>query len=233
MRLPCLFVICVVSLFGDVTCDIMIAWRYDLRAIFYIGGTHMSFRYYNAHPRKLSVDDCVKRSLALTTGISYRDIQSGLNSHKKVTGAKVFYEKGNPRSYVENILGFKRIAIKKESGGMSLTVAQFADLHPKGRYVVSIKGHWTACIDGVIYDTWDCSKHMVLSYYHITRFERMRVEKKYCFTAKIGREATAVTVYDGNGMFATRSMSRKEADRYISELYARGFFNFDEMGKYI
>ena len=193
----------------------------------------MSFRYYNAHPRKLSVDDCVKRSLALTTGISYRDIQSGLNSHKKVTGAKIFYEKGNPRSYVENILGFKRIDIKKELGGMSLTVAQFAIRHPKGRYVVSIRGHWTACIDGVIYDTWDCSKDIVLSYYHITRFERMRVEKKHCFIVQPEREVTAVTVYDGNGTHATRRLSPDKATKYIEELYMRGFFNFDEMGEYI
>ena len=193
----------------------------------------MSFRYYNAHPYNRLVDDCVKRSVTLTTGISYKEVKKGLNEHKKITGAKAFNEKGNPRSYIENVLGFPRVIAPKNTDGTRDTVEEFAKAHPKGRYVVSVSGHWTACINGIVYDTWDCTKEEVLSYYEVTRFEMTKVEKKYCFTAKIGREATAVTVYDGNGMFATRSMSRKEADRYISELYARGFFNFDEMGKYI
>lgn len=37
----------------------------------------MSFRYYNAHPYNRLVDDCVKRSITLTTGISYKDVKKG------------------------------------------------------------------------------------------------------------------------------------------------------------
>ena len=50
------------------------------------------FKYYNAHPRKLSVDDCVKRSITLATGIPYIEVQKGLNDHKKITGVKKFYD---------------------------------------------------------------------------------------------------------------------------------------------
>jgi cell fate regulator YaaT (PSP1 superfamily) len=85
---------------------------------------------------------------------------------------------------MENVLGFPRVIAQKKADGTCDTVEKFAKAHPKGRYVVSVSGHWTACIDGIIYDTWDCSKESVLSYYEVTRFERTLVEKKYCFTVK-------------------------------------------------
>ena len=192
------------------------------------------FKYYNAHPRRLSVDDCVKRSIALATGITYLDVQKGLNDHKKITGVKTFYDNPNPRSYMENVLGFERVAIHKNTNETCVTVEEFAKLHPCGRYVISLSGHWTACIDGIIYDTWDCSNEGVLSYYEIARFKRTTVEKKYCFTINREHETLVfVTVYDGNGAFATRQVSREVAQDYIDSLYTRGFFNYDEIGEYI
>lgn len=194
----------------------------------------MPFRYYNAHPYNRLVDDCVKRSIALTTGISYKDVKKGLNEHKKITGAKAFNEKGNPGSYMENALGFPRTIAQKRSDGTRETVEEFARSHPKGRYVVSVVGHWTACIDGIIYDTWDCSKERILSYYEVTRFERRLVEKKYCFTLdRESENCVLITVYDGNGIFATKQFAKETALEYVAGLYERGFFNFDEMGDYI
>ena len=192
------------------------------------------FRYYNAHPYKRSVEDCVKRSIALTTGIPYRDVQHGLNAHKKITGAKRFNQNGNPRSFVEKVLGFPCVASPKRTDGKRESVADFAQSHPTGRYILSVSGHWTACIDGIIYDTWDCSNERVLSYYEITRFVRTKVEHKYCFTtAWDGEGHTRVTVYDGNGTSASKQLSKEAAREYTASLYARGFFNFDEMGEYI
>ena len=135
---------------------------------------------------------------------------------------------------MENVLGFKRTVLPRNKDGSRITVGKFARKNPRGRYVLSVSGHWTACIDGIIYDTWDCSNEEVLSYYEITRFERTKIEKKYCFTVKQTQEELVfVTVYDGNGIFATKSFCRKEAKEYIDSLYERGFFNYDEMGEYI
>ena len=192
------------------------------------------FKYYNAHPRKLSVDDCVKRSITLATGINYIEVQKGLNDHKKITGVKKFYDYPNPESYMKKVLGFERIAVAKNADGTRVTVEEFAKLHPCGRFVISISGHWTTCIDGMIYDTWDCCKEDVLTYYEITRFKRTPVEKKYCFTINHEHETLVfVTVYDGNGAFATRQMAKEVAQDYIASLCAHGFFNYDEIGEYI
>ena len=74
----------------------------------------------------------------------------------------------------------------------------------------------------------------MLSYYSVTRFEKIKVEKKYCFTVKHGQSRdTFVTVYDGNGIFAVKQIPKEKAGEYIESLYSRGFFNFDEMGEYI
>ena len=73
-----------------------------------------------------------------------------------------------------------------------------------------------------------------MSYYEVTRFVRTKVEKKYCFSVR--RELdnhVFVTVYDGNGIFATKQFTEKTAPEYVKGLYERGFYNFDEMGDYI
>ena len=187
------------------------------------------FRFYNAHPRKLSVDDCVKRSIALTTGIPYAEVQRGLNGHKKITGAKSFNSHRNPESYMEKVLGFAPVRVAQRG----VTVQEFAESHTLGRYVISVREHWTACIDGIIYDTWDCGGEEVLEYFAVTRFTKIPVEKKYCFTVVKDGAWRTVTVYDGNGRFASRQLTEEGAREYIEELYGRGFFNFDEMGEYI
>ena len=194
----------------------------------------MSFRYYNAHPLKRAVYDCTKRSISLTTGIPYRELEKGMSEHKKITGVRFFYNTPNPQSYMENVLGFPKRSLYKKSDDSHITVEEFAKAHPDGRYIVSISGHWTACIDGIVYDTWDCCKEEVLSYYEITQFERTKIEKKFCFTVKNEQDNFVfITVYDGLGTFATKQIRREEAQKYIDNLHNQGLFNYDEMGEYI
>ena len=42
---------------------------------------------------------------------------------------------------------------------------RFCIAYPKGRYILNMAGHWSSCIDGVIYDTWDCSEKCVYTAY--------------------------------------------------------------------
>ena len=194
----------------------------------------MPYRFYNIHPRHLFVDDCTKRSIALTTGLDYKLVAKGLNEHKRVTGVKTYYDPPNPYSYVESVLSFPRVKMTRRAGATPMIAEAFALRHPVGRYILSLSGHWVACIDGVLFDTWDCSGEEVLSYYEITRFVRTRVEKKHCFcTERKSKNLVLVTVYDGNGQYATRNFCEEEARKYKEQLYQRGFFNFDEMGEYI
>lgn len=191
------------------------------------------FICYNAHPYNLRTNDCVKRAVSLTTGMAYELVDKGLSEHKKVTGVRSFYNNPNPQSYVENVLKFPRVKINEDANGKRITVGKFARQHPSGRYILSLSGHWTACIDGTVYDIWDTTGEAVLSYYEITRFEKIVVEKKFCYIARTEGNNMFVTVYDGNGMFSTKKLSLTDGREYIENLYARSFFNFDEMGEYI
>ena len=49
----------------------------------------------------------------------------------------------------------------------SKTVGEFAEENPNGRYLVTMQGHITAIIDGIIYDTFDCSNKRMWCAWHI------------------------------------------------------------------
>ncbi len=174
------------------------------------------FVYHNAHPKNLFVDDCVKRAISVTTGIDYMDVQRGLNAHKRVTGAKKFYSKGNPRSYVENVLGFKRVVLPKRGDGSRMTANEFCREHLKGRYIISMSGHWSAVINGTIIDTWDCGEEELHSFYEIAPVEGY--EKRPITYGFIIRQETidtaSVSFYDGNGNRSVKMIPLCYADGY-------------------
>ena len=184
----------------------------------------MPFLYYNAHPYQLEVDDCVKRAITVTTGMDYMDVQRGLNQHKMITGAEKFNTDGNPRSYVENVLGFPRVAIPKKTDGTRVTANEFCKTHLKGRFIISMSRHWSAVINGTILDTWDCGNKELLSYYAVTPVNReYRIPIRYGFI--IRREANnkaSVSFYDGNGSCHTRMIAAEHIDGYRACLLDMG-----------
>ena len=60
---------------------------------------------------------------------------------------------------------------KAVKGKKRMTVLQFAETHPKGRYVVTIAGHETAVVDGVILDAYNCGAHAVVGYFDMSNFK--------------------------------------------------------------
>ena len=182
----------------------------------------MAFLYYNAHPYQLDVDDCVKRAITVTTGMEYMEVQRGLNQHKKLTGAKKFNTDRNPQSYVENVLRFPRVSISKKADGTRITVNEFCKSHPKGRFILSILGHWSAVINGTILDTWDCGDEELYSYYEITPIKR-KIPIRYGFI--IRREANnkaSVSFYDGRGACSVRMILAEHIDGYRACLLDMG-----------
>lgn len=182
------------------------------------------FQYYNAHPYQLEVEDCVKRAITVTTNMDYRDVQRGLNQHKKITGAQKFNSCENPRSYVENVLGFLRVAVPASGDGTPMTVDAFCRAHPKGRFIISVLGHWSAVINGTILDTWDCSNEILLSYYCVSHWkERKGPPIQYGFLIKqISSENASVRFYDGNGYFSEKIISARQIEGYRACLLDMG-----------
>ena len=44
---------------------------------------------------------------------------------------------------------------------------RFCESYKKGRYILNMARHWSCCVDGVIYDTWDCSLKTVYTAYKV------------------------------------------------------------------
>ena len=120
----------------------------------------MSFVYYNAHPKGKLVGDCVKRSICKTTGIDYMEVQRTLNRLKRELGAEEF----NDRKVLDEFIkrnGFLILSFPAKKGQVRMNGERFCLAYPKGSYILQMAGHWSACVDGVIYDTWDCSEKCV------------------------------------------------------------------------
>ena len=167
------------------------------------------FKYYNAHPRGLHTDDCTKRAITLAFGLPYRQVQLGLNRHKKITGADKYYSKHNPHSYVEKVLGAVKVTFDEK-----MTAAEFAKLHPSGRYILDMRGHWSCCVDGVLYDTWDVSDETVNFAYLAEPVGRPRLAN-CCTAEQISDTVTVIRIYDGNGSSAERRIHPRLTEGYV------------------
>ena len=173
------------------------------------------YKYYNPHPKGLSTDDCVKRAIVVVTGWDYAAVQRKLNEYKKVTGAKSFNSVKNLR-YVEDVLNAKKISLNNQ-----LTAEEFCKQHLRGRYILDMDEHWSACVDGCIYDTWDCSQEKVNFAYEIatdpyTMPDLKKQVFKYCCTSeKISDTETRIRIYDGLGTFAERKIPTDLTEGYV------------------
>lgn len=173
------------------------------------------YKYYNPHPKGLSTDDCVKRAIVVVTGLDYSKVQRELNEHKAVTGAKSFNSIRNLR-YVEDVLKAKKTLFHSK-----LTAEEFCKKHPRGRFILDMDEHWSACVEGCIYDTWDCSKEKVNFAYEITTEPCIppNVKKqvfKYCCTSeRISDMEPRIRIYDGNGAFSERKIPTELTAGYV------------------
>lgn len=126
------------------------------------------YQYLNVHPQGKCVGDCVKRAITKATGMDYHEVQLALNRYKKITKAEKFNDKKNCYAYVENILHGTKLSFPAVKGEPRMNGERFCQAYPRGKYILSMAGHWTCCIDGVIYDTWDCSEKCVYQAWRIS-----------------------------------------------------------------
>lgn len=188
------------------------------------------YKYFNPHPKgtDTAVGDCVKRSIVATTGMDYMAVQKALNAYKKITGAKSFNSGRNPFRYVEEVLGGEKITFTAK-----MTAKEFCDSHPAGRYILDMEEHWSACVDGCIYDTWDCGDRILNFVYRITTepykkpdFSK-QVFKNCCTSERISDTETRIRIYDGNGTFVERKIPTELTAGYVLCLQHSHYRYFD------
>ena len=68
---------------------------------------------------------------------------------------------------VEQVLHGQKLSFPAVKGIKRMNGLRFCQTYYKGRYILNMAGHWSCCVDGVIYDTWDCTEKCVYTAYKV------------------------------------------------------------------
>lgn len=130
----------------------------------------MKFQYSDGgrsnYFKAANVGDCVTRAICNATGKDYKEVYNALNERAK--NEKVYKHRGEKRSSSRDGV-FKETYKQylKDIGwvwhptmifGCGCQVHLKADELPDGVLIVSVSKHLTCVKDGVLYDTYDCSR---------------------------------------------------------------------------
>ena len=105
------------------------------------------YKFYNANVKGRFTNDCVIRAISLAEDKTWNETYDELSEIAQRNGIIL-----DDVEFVEPLLDsrYDRICYN------SKYVGEFAEEHPKGVFLITMKGHITCCIDGIIYDTFDC-----------------------------------------------------------------------------
>ena len=74
-------------------------------------------------------------------------------------------QNGNPMFWAYRILPYD--SEQKNSPRKTETVGDFVNLNLPGRWLITMRGHITCVIDGILYDTFDCSDNYIWCIYRV------------------------------------------------------------------
>lgn len=116
----------------------------------------------NINPEKKQTGDCVIRAIGTVIDKEWDD--TFLELMAKAFQMKEMPSQNNAWGAYLHDLGFKRYVIE-DTCPDCYNVKDFANDHPKGRYVVGTGTHVIAVIDGNYYDTWDSGEEVPVYYW--------------------------------------------------------------------
>lgn len=118
------------------------------------------WKYYNANPLGRKVSDCAVRAISLATDTSWDNTYCILAEYSRRQGITL--------SETEFINDFLEDRYEKYKPTNKIqTVQDFTKLNLKGRWLITMRGHITCVIDGIIYDTFDCSDYYIWNIYRV------------------------------------------------------------------
>ena len=122
------------------------------------------FRYYNANPRGRRVNDCTVRAISLATGRTWDATYSELSDFAQAQAIML-----DEVIYINEYLERNFEQINDRDYHPKITVGEFVWRLPKGIYLITMNGHITCAIDGIIYDTFDPSSRIIWDAYKVEK----------------------------------------------------------------
>ena len=120
------------------------------------------YEYYNINPLGKNVGDCVIRAICAVLNEDWDTVYCGLAVEGYVT--KDLLSSNVVWSQYLFRKGFKRYFLP-DTCPLCYTVADFANEHPHGRFVLGTGTHAVAVIDGDIWDSWHSENEIPLYYF--------------------------------------------------------------------
>lgn len=116
--------------------------------------------------KKASVRDCVTRAICNATGMDYLEVYNGINElakherrcSKAKSSARNGVRNSTLKKYIEKVLGWEWVPCMGIGTGCQVHVKK-EELPAKGNYILNLSGHLSCVKDGVLYDTYDCSRN--------------------------------------------------------------------------
>lgn len=105
------------------------------------------YKYYNANAKGNFVNDCVIRAISKAEGKTWDETYVELSRIAQKNGIIL-----DDVNFVEPLLDSRYKRVRH----INKYVGQFIEEHPIGTYLITMSGHITCCIDGTIFDTFDC-----------------------------------------------------------------------------
>lgn len=132
----------------------------------------MEFQYSDGGRSKYfkasGVGDCCVRAICNATNKDYKEVYNEL---KKLNNG-VSCRNGTPKKvwkkYIEEVLGWRKVSCSGIGSGCKVHLNE-NELPKKGTYIIQVSKHLTVVKDGVLIDTFDCTRdgeRMVYCYYY-------------------------------------------------------------------
>lgn len=127
-------------------------------------------------------NDCSVRSFSIAVGISYEKSHALFQFHGRQYGRRTH---GSITT---------RVIMSMTPGAYwarcwpNLTVSRFVGLHANGRYILHVRGHSIALVDGVVFD-WSAHPHRrVLSFWKLPELTQVAKEIDICDKVAVSDE---------------------------------------------
>lgn len=132
----------------------------------------MEFKYSDGGRSKYfkasNVRDCCVRAICNATGKDYKEVYDALKKLNKGISCRNGTPKKVWKKYIEQELGWKKVSCCGIGTGCKVHLNE-DELPKKGTLIVSVSKHLTCVKDGVLIDSFNCSRdgeRMVYTYYY-------------------------------------------------------------------
>ena len=110
------------------------------------------YRFYNANAKGRHVNDCTIRAISAAENITWDEAYYKLSNLARKEGLMM-----DSVEFIEKYLDdrYERVCYRSTSLG------EFIDECDEGVFLVTMPGHITVVIDGILFDTFDCSDRVI------------------------------------------------------------------------